>query len=76
MVVAEETAETFSAFDVVGCCGGLAARGSGDFRAGFDQLVIQPLVIAFLMIMDREFFEAGSQGSFAEEDHFLECFRF
>ena len=68
MVVAEQSSQTFAAFDVAGRV--------ADFVTGIDQPVFQTLMIAFLVIVRREFGKCLPQGCFAEEDHAVQAFRF
>ena len=44
------------------------------FFSRFDQLVIQPLMVALSMIVATELFDAISKRPLAEEDHFFEAF--
>ena len=68
MVVAEQSAETFAAFD--------AADRITDFVTGIDQPVFQTLMITFLVRVRREFGKCLSQGCFAKEDHAVQAFSF
>ena len=52
------------------------ASGPADVLRGFDEAIVEPLVIPFAMIMDQELIEASPQRLLAEEDHPLHAFRF
>jgi len=68
MIVPQQTAELFPAFDLPG-------HGS-DFRIGVDQPVFQTLMISLGMVMEDVGFQRGTQRSFTEKDHSIQRFEF
>ncbi len=66
MIVLEQATEAFTAVDVA------VLRQ----RAGADEAVVQPLVIAFLMVMGKVFGDDVAQVVFTEDDELVEAFGF
>jgi len=68
MIVPQQTAEPFPAFDFPG--------DGSDFRFRIDQPVFQTLMISFGMVKQDVGFQRGTQQTFTEENHSAQSFGF
>ena len=68
MIVPQQAAESFAAFDFPG--------DGSDFRAGIDQFVFQTLMVPLGVKIGRMLVERSPQRTFTKEDHLIQCFGF
>ena len=66
IVVLEHSAKSLTTFNL--------ASDRPDFFTGFDDLVTEPLMVAFLVIIQQKFGARFSKRSFAKEDHSVKTF--